>query len=62
MTPELIKELFAKHKKEGKRIASEQKADIVAIGKKYSSEILHLKQEKQFTQVQKDTIRMLRGK
>lgn len=62
LTPEIIKELFAKHKKEGKRIASERKQDIVSIGKKYSHEILHLKQEKEFTQVQKDTIRMLRGK
>ena len=58
----MIRELFAKHKREGKRLAQEQKQDIIAIGKKYSQEILHFKKEKEFTQVQKDTIRMLRGK
>lgn len=62
LTPEMIRELFAKHKREGKRLAQEQKQDIIAIGKKYYHEIMHLKKEKEFTEVQKDTIRMLRGK
>lgn len=60
LTPELIKELFAKHKREGKRIAKERKKDIVEIGKKYSSEILHVKKQDDFTRVQKDTIHMLK--
>ncbi len=60
--PELIKELFAKHKKEWKKIAKERKKDIVAIGKKYSEEILHIGKQKDFTKVQKDTIEMLKKK
>jgi len=36
LSPELIKELFKKHKYEGKRIAAERKTDIISIGKKYS--------------------------
>lgn len=60
LTPELIKELFSKHKKEGKRLAKERKKDIVEIGKKYSSEILHVKKQTDFNRVQKDTIHMLK--
>lgn len=60
MAPELIKELFAKHRREGKRLAKERKKDILNIGKKYSSEILHIKKQKDFTRVQKDTIHMLK--
>lgn len=62
LSAELIKELFTKHKREGKKIAAERKADIITIGKKYSQEILHIKKSQEFSQVQKDTIRMLRGK
>lgn len=62
LSPELIKELFKKHKYEGKRIAAERKSDIISIGRKYSWEILHIKKSQEFSQVQKDTIRMLRRK
>ena len=60
LTPEIIKELFKKHRKEGRRLAKERKNDIIQIGKKYYQEILHIKKEKEFSEVQKDTIRMLK--
>lgn len=62
LTSEIIKDLFKKHKNEGRRLAKERKDDVFEIGKKYSSEILHIWKKKEFTQVQEDTIRMLKGK
>jgi hypothetical protein len=59
---EIIKELFAKHKKEWKKIALQRKKDIIAIGKQYREEILHIGKHKDFNSVQADTIRMLKKK
>lgn len=62
LTPELIKELYKKHKKEWKKLAKDRKEDIVSIGKKYSGEVLSFKKGKEFTKVQQDTIVMLQSK
>lgn len=62
ISAEIIKDLFKKHKKEGKRLAKERENDIIKIGKKYSEEVLHIGKQKDFEKVQQDTIRMLRHK
>lgn len=61
LTPDMIRELFAKYKVEGKKLAKERKKDIIHIGKKYSSEVMSLKKEKSFSKVQNDTIKMLKN-
>jgi len=62
LTPELIKELFKKHRIEGKNLAKSRKSDILWIWKLYSKEVIHIWNHKEFTKVQKDTIEMLKSK
>jgi len=62
MSRELIKELFAKQREEGKKLAKSQKKNISEIGKKYMKDILAIKKEKDYEKIHKDTVRMLQSK
>lgn len=61
MSHELIKELFIKQKEEGKKLAKTQKRTISEVGKRYMKDILSIKKEKDYEQIHKDTVRMLKA-
>ena len=62
MSRELIKELFAKQRQEGKKLAKSQKKTISETWKKYMKDILSIKKEKDYEKIHKDTVRMLQSK
>ena len=62
MSRELIKELFAKQREEGKKLAKSQKKTISETWKKYMKDILSIKKEKDYEKIHKDTVRMLQSK
>ncbi len=62
MSHELINELFIKQKEEGKKLAKTQKRTISEVGKRYMKDILNIKKEKDYEQIHKDTVRMLKAK
>lgn len=61
MSHELIKELFIKQKNEGKKLTKTQKRTISEVGKRYMKDILSIKKEKDYEQIHKDTVRMLKA-
>ena len=62
MSREIIKELLAKQRDEGKRLAKTQKKKISETWKKYMKDILSIKKEKDYEKIHKDTVRMLQSK